>query len=121
MNVFANVFSFCSAYAYNSESFAYIQCKLLKEVGTMGIHHDVPEIIVNFKTSKIKLNVDGTIIVVPFDVTWTQERIQVKAADASDSDFDCESSDNDSDSGGDSASDSDNASDSSSNNDSDSD
>lgn len=89
MNVFAQLFNFSSAYAYNSDSFAYIDCKLLKDVGSLKINHIVPEIIVNFKTSKIKLNVDGVIVSMPFDITWASEKIQVKESDASDSDFDC--------------------------------
>lgn len=110
MNVFAQLFSFCSAYAYNSDSFAYIHCKLLKDVGSLKINHIVPEIIVNFKTSKIKLNVDGVIVSIPFDITWASEKIQVKESDASDSDFDCNEdhgSDSDSDDDGDSSQDED--------------
>jgi len=87
--IFGNSFSFDSAYAYNSESFAYINCVLRQPVGNLGQGQVVPEIIVNFKSSKIKLNVNGLIYTAPFQLAWNNSEIESKDADASDSDFDC--------------------------------
>lgn len=88
-NIFANLFSYTTAYAYNSDSFAYINCNLEKEInGQLHLNKQIPETIVNFKTSKIKFNVDGIIYVIPFDVSWSA--ISSKDHQSYDSDFDCE-------------------------------
>ena len=89
---FAQLFSFETAYAYNSESFAYVKCILLKPISCLNAGREVPEVIVNFKTSKIKLNVNGYIYTVPFDVTWDNGQVEKKSADEDDSDFDCDGS-----------------------------
>ena len=110
--IFANSFSFDSAYAYNSESFAYINCVLKTSVGDLPVGQVVPEVIVNFKSSKIKLNVNGLIYTAAFQLGWKNDEVFAKDADADDSDFDCgdgdaDESDADADSGSGSGSESD--------------
>lgn len=91
---FANLFTFERAYSYNAESFAYTDCKLIKDVSKELVKGAIiPEALVNFKTSKIKFNVDNKIYTLFIDVAWST--ITSKDASANDSDFDCEDDDND--------------------------
>ena len=86
---FANAFMYESAYAYNSMCFAYINCVLQVPAGPIYSGQLVPEIIVNFKTGKMKLNVNGAINTVPFNLSWNDLTVTTKDVDADDSDFDC--------------------------------
>ena len=98
MGSFAKLFTFKTSYAYNSESFAYVNCKLLKSLPTgLAAGTLVPEALVNFKKSKIKLNVDGFIHTLNFDVVWGPDDVSRKSANDNDSDFDCDEDEEDED------------------------
>jgi hypothetical protein len=91
MGSFAKLFTFKTSYAYNPESFAYVNCTLLKSLPTgLAAGTIVPEALVNFKKSKIKLNVDGFIHTLNFDVVWGPDDVSRKSANDNDSDFDCD-------------------------------
>lgn len=110
MGQFGNLFKFKTAYAYNSESFAYVNCLLLKTVcDDLPASTTIPEALLNFKTSKIKFNVGGYIYTIPFDVAWTA--VEKKNASENDSDFDCDDDDDDDDSDSSSSSEDDDDSD----------
>ena len=93
---FANLFTFSNAYPYNSESFAYVNCILLKTINeSLPSGTQIPEAIVNFKTSKLKLNVNGFIFTIPFNLGWIDEEITRKDDKSNDSDFDHDEEDSD--------------------------
>jgi len=56
-----DLFTFKDSYTYNDDSYAYIECTLLKDIGPLKAGSLVPEALINVKTSKIKLNVDDVL------------------------------------------------------------
>jgi hypothetical protein len=94
MKVFGNLFSFESAFAYNSNAIAFSNCLLLKEINPdIRIGKNIQEIIVNYTTSKIKMNIQGVIHCVPFDINVDSNALTVVERDVDDSDFDHASDD----------------------------
>lgn len=100
MNV-GGLFTCKEGYNYNRDSFAYTDCKLLKDVGSLPKGTCIPEALINYKNGKIKFNVDEKLVIIPYTFTWCDSNIVSKKADEVDSDFD-----GDSDTGSDSSSDS---------------
>ena len=89
------LFSYKDGYSYNSESYAYIDCVLLKDVGTLKAGTCIPEALINLKNAKIKFNVEEKLIVVPFNISWENETITTKTVEEVDSDFDGSDDDDD--------------------------
>jgi hypothetical protein len=101
---FGNMFTFKECYPYNKESFAFIDCVLLRQVGDkLAVGTLIPEAIVNIVKSKIKFNVGESLFVIPLACSWTADVIEEKSSDIVDSDFDHDDDSDDSDDDGDSS------------------
>lgn len=82
------IFTYSDGYNYNDDSYAFIECTLLKDVGTLKAGTLVPEALINVKSCKMKLNVEDKLYVVPFTFSINTDGITSKTTDDEDSDFD---------------------------------
>ena len=91
------VFTYTDGYSYNDDSYAFIECTLLRNVGDIKAGTLVPEALINMKSCTMKLNLEEKLHIIPFSFNLDESKITVKKSDESDSDFD---SDSDSDESG---------------------
>ena len=86
---FGDIFSFADCYVYNSEAIAYIDCILLKDINESIVTGTlISDTIINFKTCKLKFNMNGMIYIIPISIAWNTSDVTMKSDGIEDSDFD---------------------------------